>query len=201
MLDLAVQAIRGAEREPARDIHLVLAGRASRRYGQGWYRIDREKLTPREVIDRFASFAARFPLYAVEDPLAEEDWDNWTTLCKQIGGQVRVVADDLLCGRPTRVKIAVTQQACNALLIKPSQCGTLSEAAEALRLARKAGWTVVVAGRSGETEDDWLTDLAVGWGAEHLQVGGFSRSERLAKYNRLLAIEKKTHWPLHRLPR
>jgi enolase len=201
MLDLAVQAIRGAEREPARDIHLVLAGRASGRYGQGWYRIDREKLTPREVIDRFASFAARFPLYAVEDPLAEEDWDNWTTLCKQIGGQVRVVADDLLCGRPTRVKIAVTQQACNALLIKPSQCGTLSEAAEALRLARKAGWTVVVAGRSGETEDDWLTDLAVGWGAEHLQVGGFSRSERLAKYNRLLAIEKKTHWPLHRLPR
>jgi enolase len=120
-------------------------------------------------------------------------------LSRRIGGHVRVVADDLLCTNQQRIKRAVAEQSCNALMIKPDQCGTLTEAGEAVKLARKAGFTVVVAGRTGETEDDWLTDLAVGWGAEHLQVGGHARSERLAKYNRLLAIEKKTHWPLHRL--
>jgi enolase len=199
VLDLAMQTIRGAEREPGRDVKLVLTAGASRRHDNGWYRIDREKLTPKEVIDHFAAWTAKYPVFAVEDPLAEEDWDGWATLCKRIGGHVRVVADDLLCTNQQRVKRALTQQSCNGLMIKPDQCGTLSEAAEALKLARKAGWTVVVAARAGETEDDWLSDLAVGWGAEHLQVGGYGRSERLAKYNRLLAIEKKTHWPLHRL--
>ncbi len=201
MLELTLQAVRTADREPDREVKLVLLGAASRRFEEGWYRIDREKLTPREVIERFATWATRFPLFAVEDPLAEEDWENWTRLCARLRtptGQVHVIGDDLLCTNPIRVKRAVAQEACTAVVVKPSQCGTLSEAAETLRLARKAGLTVIVAGRTGETEDDWLTDLAVGWGAEHLRVGGLRRSERLAKYNRLLAIEKKTHWPLHR---
>jgi enolase len=198
MLELAVQAVRSAERDPEKDARLVLLGQASQRFEDGWYRIDREKLTPKEVIDHFAAWTAKYPVHAVEDPLAEEDWDSWTALCARIGGHVKLAGDHLLCTQARRVKRAADQQACNALVIKPSQCGTLTEAAEALRLARKAGWTIVVAGRTGETEDDWLTDLAVGWGAELLRIGGVRRSERLAKYNRLLRIEKKTHWPLHR---
>jgi enolase len=203
MLDLALKTVRSAEREPGRDVRLVLLGAASRRFEKGWYRIDREKLTPREVIDRYVAWTGRYPVFAVEDPLGEEDWEGWTALAAQLkkpgGQQVTLAGDELLCTNSARIQRAVTQQACNALILKPSQCGTLSAAAEALRAARKAEWTVIVAGRTGETEDDWLTDLAVGWGAEHLQVGGIRRSERLAKYNRLLAIEKKTHWPLHRL--
>ncbi len=199
VLDTAVQGVRVAGREPGKDVKLVLAAGATHRHEAGWYRIDREKLTPKEVIDHFAAWTAKFPVHAVEDPLGDEDWANWTVLNRRIGGHVRVVADDLLCTRAARLKKAVAEQSCNGLTIKPDQCGTLTEAAETLRQARKAGFLVVVAGRTGETEDDWLADLAVGWGAEHLQVGGYGRSERLAKYNRLLAIEKKTHWPLYRL--
>jgi enolase len=202
MLDLAIKVVRAAQLEPERDVRLVLLGGASRRFEKGWYRIDREKLTPKEVIDRFATWSRRHPVYAIEDPLAEDDWESWANLCtrlKEADRQVKVAGDDLLCSNPERINRAVVQQASNALVLKPSQCGTLSDAAEALKLARKAEWSVIVAGRTGETEDDWLTDLAVGWGADLLQIGGIRRSERLAKYNRLLAIEKKTHWPLHRL--
>jgi enolase len=202
MLDLALKVVRTADREPDRDVRLVLLGSASRRYEKGWYRIDRERLTPREVIEHFANWSRRYPVFAIEDPLSEDDWESWTGLSarlKETGRQVKVAGDDLLCSNAERIKRAVNEQASNAIVLKPSQCGTLSQAAEAFRLARKGEWSVIVAGRTGETEDDWLTDLAVGWGAEHLQAGGIRRSERLVKYNRLLAIEKKTHWPLHRL--
>ena len=194
-----MQAVRTAEREPERDVRLVLLAAASRRYEEGWYRIDREKLTAKEVIDRFAAWSGRFPVCAIDDPLAEEDWDSWTALCKRIGGHVKMAGDDLLCTSTTRIKKAAASAGLQRPGPEARQCGTAHRGGRGVRLARKAGWTVVVAGRTGETEDDWLTDLAVGWGAEHLQVGGCARSERLAKYNRLLAIEKKTHWPLHRL--
>jgi enolase len=108
-----------------------------------------------------------------------------------------VLADDLLCTTPARIRRAVELKAANALLLKVNQIGTLTEAAEALKLARSAGWTVVASARSGETEDDWLADLAVGWGADFIKIGSITRSERLAKYNRLLEIQ--TH-PSFRLP-
>jgi enolase len=109
---------------------------------------------------------------------------------------VRILGDDLLCTRVERIHRAADARAADALLLKVNQVGTLTEAAEALRAARAAGWSVTVSARSGETEDDWLADLAVGWGADHIKVGSITQSERLAKYNRLLAIERETGLPL-----
>ncbi len=106
------------------------------------------------------------------------------------------MGDDLLCTNPERIQRAIDENACDALLLKVNQIGTLTEAARALRLARDAGWRVTISARSGETEDDWLADLAVGWSGDQIKVGSINQSERLAKYNRLLAIERETGWPV-----
>jgi len=117
-----------------------------------------------------------------------------------VGGQALVLGDDLLCTNPDRIARAIEARAADALLLKVNQIGTLSEAAAACRLARSAGWLVTVSARSGETEDDWLADLAVGWSADQIKVGSITQSERLAKYNRLLEIEAATNLPLAALP-
>ena len=119
----------------------------------------------------------------------EADWDGWRTLYKRMHGTVLVLGDDLLCTNPARILRAIKEKAADSLLLKVNQIGTLTEAAEALRLAREAGWHVVVSARSGETEDDWLADLAVGWAGDYIKVGSITQSERLAKYNRLLELE------------
>ena len=133
---------------------------------------------------------------SVEDGLAEDDWEHWPVLRDRIGGGALVLGDDLLCTNPSRIRRAVETRAADALLLKVNQIGTFTEAAEALRLAREAGWRVTVSARSGETEDDWLADLAVGWGGDQIKVGSITQSERLAKYNRLLEIEAETKFPV-----
>jgi enolase len=132
---------------------------------------------------------------SVEDGLAEDDWEAWPRLARAIGAQALVLGDDLLCTNVSRIRRAIETNAANALLLKPNQVGTLTEAAEACRLARDAGWKVTVSVRSGETEDHWAADLAAGWRADHFKNGSITQSERLAKYNRLLAIESETGWP------
>ena len=112
-----------------------------------------------------------------------------------------VLGDDFLCTNPARIGRAIESQCANALLLKVNQIGTLSEAAEALRLARSAGWRITISARSGETEDNWLADLSVGWGGDQIKVGSINQSERLAKYNRLLQIESQTHWPVINWPK
>src|SRR5206468_5090609 len=121
---------------------------------------------------------------------------SWPKLCQSMGSRALVLGDDLLCTNPERIRRAIDSFAANALLLKVNQIGTLTEAAEALQLARSAGWAVTVSARSGETEDDWLADLAVGWGGDQIKVGSITRSERLAKYNRLLEIEAETKLPV-----
>jgi enolase len=148
------------------------------------------------MVALLVDWIARHPIVSVEDGLAEEDWQHWTALRAQLPARVRLLGDDLLCTRVERVRRAAGARAADALLLKVNQVGTLTEAAEALRAARDAGWSVTVSARSGETEDDWLADLAVGWGADHIKVGSITQSERLAKYNRLLAIERETRLPL-----
>ena len=106
------------------------------------------------------------------------------------------MGDDLLCTNPQRISRAIETSSANALLLKVNQIGTLTEAAHAYRLARGAAWSITISARSGETEDDWLADLAVGWSADFIKIGSITRSERLAKYNRLLAIEAQTKWPM-----
>jgi enolase len=132
----------------------------------------------------------------VEDGLAEDDWAHWPALRTSIGDRALVLGDDLLCTNPARIRRAIDQDAASALLLKVNQIGTLTEAAEAHRLARAAGWRITISARSGETEDNWLADLAVGWAGDQIKVGSITQSERLAKYNRLLAIEVETGLPL-----
>ena len=132
----------------------------------------------------------------MEDGLAEDHWEAWPRLRAGVAGRGLVLGDDLLCTNPARIRRAIAEGAADALLLKVNQVGTLTEAAEARELAHAAGWSVTVSARSGETEDDWLADLAVGWSGQQIKVGSITQSERLAKYNRLLAIEGATGLPL-----
>jgi len=152
------------------------------------------------MIARIARWVEAYPILSIEDGLSEEDWHAWPKLKASIGHKAMVLGDDFLCTNPTRIRRAVETGSANALLLKVNQIGTLTEAAEALQLARGAGWRVTVSARSGETEDNWLADLAVGWGGDQIKVGSITQSERLAKYNRLLMIERATRWPMVKWP-
>ena len=134
----------------------------------------------------------RFPLTSVEDGLAEDDWKHWPILRQRLGNETLTLADDLTCTNPDRIRRAVELDAANALLLKINQIGTVTEAKTAYLLARQAGWKIVISARSGETEDNWLADLAVGWSGDFIKVGSITQSERLAKYNRLLMIEDQS---------
>ena len=191
MLTDAVDAIRAAGLEPGRDMALAIDVASSHFYDCGHYRLGAEVLTSKQMIVRIAEWTSRYPIVSVEDGLAEEDWEYWPTLRGALAGRAITMGDDLLCTNPERIKKAIETRSADALLLKVNQIGTLTEAAEALRLARSAGWTVTVSARSGETEDDWLADLATGWRGDYIKVGSITRSERLAKYNRLLAIERE----------
>ena len=148
------------------------------------------------MIELVAGWLDKYPIVSLEDALAEDDWIHWPALRTALGDKALTLGDDFLCTKPERIRRAITEGCANALLLKVNQIGTLSEAAEALRTARAAGWRVTVSARSGETEDDWLADLAVGWSGDQIKVGSITQSERLAKYNRLLAIEAETNLPV-----
>jgi len=194
MLDNAVEAIRDAGFKPGRDVALAVDVAASHFYEAGRYRIDQEELSSPAMIGKIASWLDRYPIISVEDGLAEEDVEFWPSLRERIQDRALVLGDDLLCTNPDRIRRAVDLGWSNALLLKVNQIGTLSEALDSLHLARAAQWHVTISARSGETEDHWLADLAVGWGGDHLKVGSVTRSERLAKYNRLLQIENALGW-------
>jgi enolase len=153
------------------------------------------------MIRAVGQWLEQYPILSVEDGLAEDDWKHWPELRRAIAGRALTLGDDLLCTNPTRIRRAIDAKACDALLLKVNQIGTLTEAIEAYKLARAAGWSVTLSVRSGETEDNWAADLAVGWGADQFKNGSIRQSERLAKYNRLLEIEELTHWPLTAWPR
>ncbi len=200
MLADAVTAIERAGYRPGEDVCLAVDVASSHFYQDGFYQLDGKRLTSPEMIEQLATWVARYPIVSVEDGLAEEDWAHWPRLRQQIGDQVLVLGDDFLCTNPTRIGRAIAEEAANALLLKVNQIGTLTEAATAYQLARAAGWMVTISARSGETEDNWLADLAVGWRGDQLKVGSITQSERLAKYNRLLAIEAETGWPMVKWP-
>jgi enolase len=194
--DDTVEAIRSAGYQPGRDIAIAVDVASSHFYRDGRYQLSGESLDAAGMIERVASWVERYPIVSVEDGLAEDDWAHWPALRERIAPRALVLGDDLLCTNPQRITLAVQTMAADALLLKVNQIGTLTEAAEALRLAREAGWRVTVSARSGETEDNWLADLAVGWGGDQIKVGSITQSERLAKYNRLLEIEAETKLPV-----
>jgi enolase len=196
MLGLAVEAIEQAGYKPGKDVFLGIDV-ASTHFFQGHaYHLDGEVLDSAGMIQAIAAWLDRYPILSVEDGLAEDDWENWPNLRRAIAGRALTLGDDLLCTNPNRIRRAIEANACDALLLKVNQIGTLTEALQAYQQARAAGWAVTLSVRSGETEDNWAADLAVGWGADQFKNGSIRQSERLAKYNRLLEIEEATRWPL-----
>jgi enolase len=190
MLETAAEAVNAAGYQLGSEVTLAVDAAASHFVaGGGNYRLDDQVLSPSELIDTVCSWAERYPLVSVEDGLAEEDWTHWPVLRQKLGDRCLTLADDLTCTNPARIQRAIDTAAANALLLKVNQIGTLTEAREAYLLARSAGWRVSISARSGETEDNWLADLAVGWAGDFIKVGSITQSERLAKYNRLLQIE------------
>jgi len=196
MLGLAVEAIEQAGYSPGKDFLLGIDVASTHFYQDPKYHLDGQVLDSAEMIQTIAQWLDRYPIVSVEDGLAEDDWENWPKLRRAIAGRSLTLGDDLLCTNPGRIRRAVETNACDALLLKVNQIGTLTEALEAYRQARAAGWSVTLSVRSGETEDNWAADLAVGWRADQFKNGSIRQSERLAKYNRLLEIEEEAHWPL-----
>ncbi len=186
----AIAAIEAAGYTPGEDVALTVDVAATHFFDDGLYHIDGESLSSADMAQRIADWCRLFPIISVEDGMDEADWLGWSAMSELLGGDVMILGDDLLCTNPARIRHAIEQKAADSLLLKVNQIGTLTEALEAMRLARDAGWQVVVSARSGETEDDWLADLATGWAGDYIKVGSITQSERLAKYNRLLFLEK-----------
>ena len=145
--------------------------------------------TTDEMIDLWAGWVDKYPIVSIEDPLYENDWEGFEKFTSRVGSKIQVVGDDLLVTNPEFVKKGIARKAANAVLIKVNQIGTVSETIATIELCRKAGWNFVISHRSGETEDTFIADLAVAMGGAQIKTGSASRSDRIAKYNRLLEIE------------
>lgn len=185
----AIAAIEAAGYAPMSQVALTVDVAASHFWKDGLYHLDGERLDSAAMVKRICEWQRDFPIVSVEDGLQEADWPGWRALYARLHGRALILGDDLLCTKPARIRRAIKEKAADSLLLKVNQIGTLTEALQALKLARAAGWQVVVSARSGETEDDWLADLAVGWAGDYIKVGSITQSERLAKYNRLLELE------------
>lgn len=200
MFSDAVEAIELAGFVPGKDIALAIDVASSHFYEGEKYNLGNKLVDGKGMIEVIKSWVAKYPIISVEDGLAEDDWEHWPLLYEAIADKALVLGDDLLCTQTERVDRAISNSAANALLLKVNQCGTLSEAKEAFIAAKKVDWKVTVSARSGETEDNWLADLALGWNGDQIKIGSITQSERLAKYNRLLEIEAKEGFPLNRWP-
>jgi enolase 1/2/3 len=193
-LQFVVRAIDAAGLTPGSDVHLTLDIASSHFYREGTYHLAADQshgLASRQMIDLLQQWTDRYPIASIEDGLAEEDWDGWRELTQRLGGQVKLVGDDLFATNLVRLEKGIELAAANAILIKVNQIGTLTESFRTMVRARLAGYMLVASARSGETEDDFLADLAVACGAEYIKIGSIARSERLAKYNRLLRIAEE----------
>jgi enolase len=190
-LALLVEAIERAGLQPGVDAVIAIDVAAHElSQPQGGYRLDREGAhrSSAEMIDMVAGWVADFPVASVEDPLDEEDWSGWAELTRRLGSRVRLIGDDLFTTNEERLRKGIATGSANGVLIKVNQNGTLSGTLEVVRTAREAGYVPVVSARSGETEDDFLADLAVGTGVGQIKIGSLRTSDRLAKYNQLLRI-------------
>ncbi|MDO8488085.1 MAG: phosphopyruvate hydratase [bacterium] len=190
-LEVLSESISETNHKVGVDVELGLDVAANSFYKDGRY-IIKDRSSPMEsseFIDYLRDLNGQYHLRILEDGLYEEDWKGWATLTAELGQTTSIVGDDLLATNPALVKTAMEQKACNAALIKPNQIGTISETIEVVKLSRQAGWKIMVSHRSGETNDSFIADFAVGVGADYVKFGAPARGERVAKYNRLLGIE------------
>jgi enolase len=189
-LDTLVAAIERAGLVPGDDVAIAIDVAASQFGRAGDYRLAGVTLDTSELVERLAGWSRRYPIISVEDPVAEDDTAGMVAFTQRVGAGVQVIGDDYLVTSAERVADAAAIGACNAVLIKPNQAGTITETFAALQASRDAGWRSIVSARSGESEDVTIVHLAVGWAAGQLKVGSFARSERMAKWNEALRIEE-----------
>ena len=190
-VEVILEAIERAGYKPGKHVHIALDPATTELYENGKYHLKKEgrTLTSAEMAAFWEDWVGKYPIISIEDGMAEDDWDGWGTLREKIGDKVQLVGDDLLVTNTERIRRAVEATACNSLLTKVNQIGSLTEAIEAVRSAQQAGWTAVMSHRSGETEDTTIADLAVALNCGQIKTGAPARGERTAKYNRLLRIE------------
>jgi enolase len=195
-LDILTASISRAGLEPGRQMAIALDVASTHFFRDGRYHLASEKrvLSSEGMIDLLAGWMDRYPVISIEDGLAEDDWEGWSRLTTALGGRAQLIGDDFFVTSIDRLERGITSGAANAVLVKMNQVGTLSETFAVIDLARAAGYRAVISARSGETEDDFLADLAVASGAGQIKVGSVRTSERLAKYNRLLRLEPALPW-------
>ena len=192
-IELVMEAIHAAGYEPGGDISIALDCASSEFFDRGAYRLKSEgkNLRPQEFCAVLESWVSRYPIVSIEDGMAETDWDGWRLLTQRLGAKTQLVGDDVFVTNPRILREGIDAGVANALLVKVNQIGTLTETLEAVEIAKRARYATVMSHRSGETEDTFIADLAVGANALQIKTGSLSRSERLAKYNRLLRIEEE----------
>ena len=192
-LEVVHEAIAVAGYRPGADVFLALDPAASEFYEDSKYVLTREgaSLSSEEMVEFWATLCADFPIISIEDGMAEDDWDGWSAMMARLGDQIQIVGDDLLTTNTQRIQKGIDMAAANSVLIKLNQIGTLTETLEAIDMASNAGWTSVISHRSGETEDTTIADLVVATDAGQIKTGAPARSERVAKYNRLLRIAEE----------
>jgi len=192
-IEVILEAIAMAGYKAGEDIYLGLDAAASEFYKNGNYELSSEgkTLNAVEMTDFFADWVARYPIISIEDGLYENDWEGWKGLTDKVGDKIQLVGDDLFVTNPATLKDGIEKGVANSILIKVNQIGTLSETLEAINTAHAAGYTAVVSHRSGETEDTTIADLCVAMGTGQIKTGSLSRSDRIAKYNRLMKIEEE----------
>jgi enolase len=190
-IDYILQAIDKAGYQPGRDCFIALDPAASEFYENDKYILSREgkELTSQQMVDYYVNWINNYPIISIEDGMAEDDWEGWQLLSGSLGDRVQIVGDDLYVTNVDRLNRGIKMKASNSILIKLNQIGTLTETISAINMAHSAGWTAIVSHRSGETEDTTIADLAVGLNCGQIKTGAPCRSERTAKYNRLLRIE------------
>ena len=192
--ELIVAAIERAGFQPGRDIALALDPAASSFYENGEYRLTRSRQGAKsaaQMIALYRGWVERYPIVSIEDGLAENDWEGFARMTAELGGRIQIVGDDVLVTNPRFIRRGIAERTCNAALIKLNQIGTVTETIEAIELCRQAGWGFVVSHRSGETEDGFIADFALAMGGAQIKTGSLCRSERMAKYNRLIEIERE----------
>jgi len=188
-----INAIESAGYQPGKDVGLALDSAANEFYKKGKYILNSEnkKLKPEEMIDYYEDLIDKYPIFSIEDGLAEQDWDNWELLTDRIGGTVQIVGDDIFVTNPKIFNKGIEEGIANSILIKLNQIGTVTETLDAIEMAKQAGYTTVISHRSGETEDTFISDLVVGINGGQIKTGSMSRSDRVAKYNQLIRIEEE----------
>ena len=192
-LQAVLAGVEAAGYEPGGDVFIALDPATSEIFENGAYVLQHEgrSLSPEEMVSYWEDACSRYPIVSIEDGMDEEDWDGWKLLSERIGDRVQLVGDDLFVTNPERLRRGIERGVGNSILVKVNQIGTLTETLEAIRIARDAGYTAVISHRSGETEDTTIADLAVATRAGQIKTGAPSRSDRVAKYNRLLRIEEE----------